>query len=129
MAAYAYMAKRENNPKKKAILNQMSADDQKHATLWQSYAHKDIKPKVITMFWLKFGIMMMGFTFVLKKMTKGKRNGQQIYYEMQKETPVAVISLGVATSRTLLAFQQRPCWASMSADLAAPFQGAAVLSS
>lgn len=50
MAAYAYMEKCENNSKKKAILYQMSADEQKHATLWESYAHKGIKPKAITMF-------------------------------------------------------------------------------
>lgn len=41
---------------------------------------------------------MMGLTFVLKKMTKGKRIGKQIHHEMQKETPVAAISLGVAAA-------------------------------
>lgn len=92
-AAYAYMAKREKDSKNKAILLQMSADEQKHADLWHSYTQKDVRPKAATMFWLKFGIVIMGFTFVLKKMTKGERIGQQAYDEMQKEIPAAAALL------------------------------------
>jgi VIT1/CCC1 family predicted Fe2+/Mn2+ transporter len=88
-AIYAFMAKREKNPDNKKVLQQMSLDEENHAAFWKTYTHRDVKPKWRTLTWLKILTVLLGMTFVIKKMQKAEDMGAQDYDDMQDAIPQA----------------------------------------
>ncbi len=85
---YAFMAKRQQkkHPENAKVLDQMSKDEYAHYQMWASITGIRKKPHV---FWLKLITVIMGFTFVVKKMQKGEQLGQKEYRQLQTEVPEA----------------------------------------
>lgn len=86
---YAFMAKREKKPENKKLLEQMAADEAKHAAVWKALSGEALKPKGLKLFWRKLQTVVMGFTFVVKLMQKDEQYGQATYAQMQQEIPQA----------------------------------------
>ena len=88
-ALYAYMAKREKKPENKKLLEQMAADEKKHAAVWQSITGEQRKPSGRTLLWRKILTVVLGFTFVVKRMQKDEQMGQAAYESLQQTVPQA----------------------------------------
>jgi vacuolar iron transporter family protein len=91
-AIYAFMAKKQKkkHPENAQLLEQMSHDEMKHYEMWAALTHKSFKAHVT---YLKILVVVMGFTFVLKKMEKGEGFGQKEYAELSKSYPQAASML------------------------------------
>lgn len=91
-AIYAFMAKRQEkkHPENACLLKQMSTDEHKHYEVWAGLTGKAARPHI---FFLKLTTVVMGFTFVLKKMEKGESFGQKEYDSLTKEQPQAASML------------------------------------
>jgi len=86
---YSFMAKREKNEENKKLLEQMSKDETKHAEVWKNFTKKDLKPSKISIIWFKILTVVMGYTFVVKKMQKQESLAQAGYEKMKEELPEA----------------------------------------
>lgn len=91
-AIYAFMAKRQKkkHPENAAILEGMSRDEGKHYEMWAALTHKKYRAHI---FGQKILTVVMGFTFVLKKMEKGESFGQKEYAELSASFPMAASML------------------------------------
>ena len=90
---YGFMAHREKNAENRKILEQMSLDEKRHAALWQGILQENLKPSALSLLWIKFLTIVMGFTFVVKTLQKDERFAQATYEEMQKSLPQAAAVL------------------------------------
>ena len=86
---YSFMAKREKNEDNKKLLEQMSKDETKHAAVWKNITKKNLKPSKLSIIWFKILTVVMGYTFVVKKMQKQESLAQAGYEKMQEELPEA----------------------------------------
>ncbi len=86
---YAFMSKKEKDPKNKKILEKMSNEEKDHAQMWKSLTKKDVKPKLALIFWYKILTIVMGFTFVLKLIQSGETNASSKYADIIAEVPEA----------------------------------------
>jgi len=86
---YSFMAKREKNEENKKLLEQMSKDETKHAAVWKNITKKNLKPSKLSILWFKILTVVMGYTFVVKKMQKQESLAQAGYEKMQEELPEA----------------------------------------
>lgn len=91
-AIYAFMAKKQKkkHPENASILEGMSRDEKKHYEMWAAITKKSFRAHVGL---LKFLVVVMGFTFVLKKMEKGEGFGQKEYAELSSNYPQAASML------------------------------------
>jgi VIT1/CCC1 family predicted Fe2+/Mn2+ transporter len=87
-AIYAFMAKRQKkkHPENAKILEGMSRDEKSHYEMWKALTGKEKHPHV---FWNKVVTVILGFTFVLKKMEKGEKFGQKEYAALSESYPQA----------------------------------------
>ena len=85
-ALYAFMAKRQQKkyPENAKILTQMSEDELMHYKMWKALTNKDLKPHI---FIAKILTVILGITFIIKKMQKGEQLGQANYERLQAEYP------------------------------------------
>ncbi len=90
---YSFMAKREKNEENKKLLEQMSKDETKHAAVWKNITKKNLKPSKLSIIWFKILTVVMGYTFVVKKMQKQESLAQAGYEKMQEELPEAAAIL------------------------------------
>jgi len=90
---YSFMAKREKNEENKKLLEQMAKDETKHAAVWKNITKKNLKPSKISIIWFKILTVVMGFTFVVKKMQKQESLAQAGYEKMKQELPEAATIL------------------------------------
>ena len=88
-ALYAFMAKREKNKDNQKILEEMANDEKMHAKVWKEITQKDLKPNAISLLWSKIITVVLGFTFVVKKMQKKEQVTQKAYEQMQEQYPQA----------------------------------------
>ena len=86
---YAFMAKREKDEENKKLLKQMSKDETKHAAVWKNITKKNLKPSKLSILWFKILTVVMGYTFVVKKMQKQESLAQAGYEKMKQELPEA----------------------------------------
>ena len=86
---YAFMAKREKNEDNKKLLEKMSQDEKIHAEVWKSITKKNLKPNKFSILWFKILTVVMGFTFVVKRMQKKESLAQYGYEQMKNELPEA----------------------------------------
>lgn len=92
-ALYAFMAKREKKPENKRLLSQMAADEQRHAIIWEGVGGETVKPARLRVLWGKVLTVVMGFTFVVKRMQRTEQLGVEVYEELQRDLPQAAAIL------------------------------------
>jgi VIT1/CCC1 family predicted Fe2+/Mn2+ transporter len=84
---YAKLARSIRSPENRKILEQISADELRHAHLWQKYTGKELKPKMMTVWFYYLISRIFGFTFGIKLMEKGEAKAQVNYGELSGVIP------------------------------------------
>lgn len=86
---YAALARREKNPKNREILARMASEEKDHARVWKRYTGKDSSPNMLRVAWLKFVGLLLGFTFVLKRLQQDESATIKVYKAFEAELPEA----------------------------------------
>lgn len=86
---YANMAKREKNEKNRDILLHMSEDEKSHAAVWRGISGRDIKPNRIKVWWMAVVTRILGYTFVMKRLSTEESKAIAIYETMKDVLPEA----------------------------------------
>ena len=86
---YAKIAKHMKNEHNKAVLLRISEEEMKHAKIWENITGQKAKPKKGKAAWLHFLSLVLGFTFVLKKMENGEDNAAKGYTSLIDQLPEA----------------------------------------
>jgi VIT1/CCC1 family predicted Fe2+/Mn2+ transporter len=92
-ALYAFMAKREKDTRNKALLEQMSQDEKRHANVWKGISKQQIRPRGAYLFFMKLLTVVLGFTFVVKTMQKVEQINGDAYDKMKEQLPQAAAML------------------------------------
>ncbi len=86
---YAFMAKREKNKENSDVLKRMSADEKMHAAYWQGISGREIKPDRWKIIRLKLLSRILGYTFVLKRVSQDETSAVGEYEQLKTEIPEA----------------------------------------
>ncbi|MCQ5130483.1 VIT1/CCC1 transporter family protein [Butyricicoccus faecihominis] len=86
---YGYLATRQKDEQNRKLFEQMAADEKKHATVWKGLSGEELKPSRWRLMILKLLSILLGFTFVVKRMQKDERLGQARYEQMKQTLPQA----------------------------------------
>jgi vacuolar iron transporter family protein len=86
---YAYMAKKEKNADNAALLNRMGADEKMHAAYWRGISRQEVKPNRWKLLWLKMQTVILGYTFVLKRLSQTETQAVAVYEKLKAEIPDA----------------------------------------
>nr|WP_122012864.1 VIT1/CCC1 transporter family protein [Maliibacterium massiliense] len=89
-AIYAAIARRQKHPQNKALLARMAQEEQEHADMWRSYTGKDVRPRRLRVWFYVALSVVMGFTFVLKRIQKDEQLTQKAYARLGEEVPEAL---------------------------------------
>jgi len=84
---YEFMSKREKDNNNKRVLEKMSEDERNHANIWRTYTKEDIRAKKGSLLFLKFLTIVLGYTFIIKKLEKDENLAQRKYEELKDEFP------------------------------------------
>ncbi|MDD3126561.1 MAG: VIT1/CCC1 transporter family protein [Candidatus Izemoplasmatales bacterium] len=79
---YLNIAKRVKNPKNRAILKQIGADELSHYNLWTEFLGVTAKPTYWKIIWYGIINFLLGYTFTLKIMERGEKRAQINYIEI-----------------------------------------------
>jgi VIT1/CCC1 family predicted Fe2+/Mn2+ transporter len=86
---YKKIASRMKDAHNRNVLEKISAEELKHARIWEDLTGRKAKPHKAKASWLSFLGRILGFTFVLKKMENGEDNAAKGYYRYVDEIPQA----------------------------------------
>ena len=86
---YGYLATRQKDEQNRKLFEQMAADEKKHATVWKGLSGEELKSSRWRLMILKLLSILLGFTFVVKRMQKDERLGQARYEQMKQTLPQA----------------------------------------
>ncbi len=84
---YMYFAKLVKDEKNKDILRQISNDEANHAHVWEQYTKIKIKPNMFKVFWFRFLMFILGYTFVIKYLETHEYEGIQAMEDLEQEIP------------------------------------------
>lgn len=70
---YAKIARREKNPDNKKILERMSSEEKDHALTWSKYTKTGVTANKARVAWLWIVSVLLGYTFVLKRMQQDEQ--------------------------------------------------------
>lgn len=84
---YMYFAKLVKDEKNKDILKQISNDEANHAHVWEQYTKIKIKPNMFKVFWFRFLMFILGYTFVIKYLETHEYEGIQAMEDLEQEIP------------------------------------------
>lgn len=77
------------NPQNKRIINQIASMEEYHASVWEKYTKKKVKPYKYKVWLYTIAIKYLGITFGLKLMEKGERDSILNYKELSEIIPEA----------------------------------------
>ena len=85
---YLYLAQQSKSKKNKEILNQIAADELRHAKFWkEAVGGKEIKECKYRAHWWSLISRVFGITFGLRLMERGEESVQKIYMGISKSVP------------------------------------------
>ena len=84
---YAHFAKRVKDKKEAEILTKIAQDESHHAHVWKQYTKKDVHPNMFKVFWYRFLIYLLGYTFVIKLLETHEYDGIAALSKLEKEIP------------------------------------------
>ncbi len=86
---YAKIAAKTKDPKNKQVLQKISDDELVHASIWQNYSKKELKPNGWSVAWHVLLCRILGFTFVLKKLENNEEKAAKHYGKIIDKIPEA----------------------------------------
>jgi VIT1/CCC1 family predicted Fe2+/Mn2+ transporter len=84
---YARLARKVKASENRQILEKIAADELHHAQLWQKYTGKELKPKMLLVWFYYLISRIFGFTFGVKLMEQGEEKAQGNYAELTGVIP------------------------------------------
>src|SRR5690554_5550036 len=76
---YERLGKRVKDPEDSALLKRIADEEMRHAKIWQKLTGVEVKPNRLKAFFYNVLAMLLGYTFVLKKMERGEDNAIKGY--------------------------------------------------
>ncbi len=89
-AIYRNISTMVKSPQDKQVLLDISACEEEHAAIWQSYTGISPKPQKLKVLWYTAIARFVGYTFALKLMEGGEHSAGNAYAELTHEVPEAV---------------------------------------
>jgi len=86
---YASIARRMKDTHNKNILETIAKEELRHALIWENLTGEKVKPHRIKAMYLNLLSIILGFTFVLKKMESGEDAAFDTYKSFVEEIPEA----------------------------------------
>jgi len=86
---YSRMAKGEKDPRNRAVLERIAAEEVDHASIWQKYTGQRVQPSRWRVFWYGLLSWLMGYTFVIRLLEKGEYTTGKNYSRLLEVIPEA----------------------------------------
>ncbi len=86
---YTRLAQRQKSPENRAILEQIAADELRHAGYWREHTGHEARPDWIRVAFYCLLARIFGFTFAVKLMERGEDSAQQQYRAIVPALPEA----------------------------------------
>lgn len=84
---YANFAKKMKDKKEQEKLLKMAHDEASHAAIWKQYTKQEVKPNMLKVWWYKFLMVILGYTFVIKSLELGEYDGVNGLKQLENEIP------------------------------------------
>lgn len=86
---YSFLASRVKDEHNSNVLRRIADEELRHAKIWQKLTGKEVKINRIKLWFYSFMALILGYTFVLKKMEKGEDKATKAYRTLIDEVPQA----------------------------------------
>ncbi|MGE4584349.1 MAG: VIT1/CCC1 transporter family protein [Sphaerochaeta sp.] len=86
---YTKLAKTVKDQHNSQVLLRIAEEEGRHAQIWEKLTGKRVKPNTFKAAFYSFLALILGYTFVLKKMERGETKATGNYDELIKEVPQA----------------------------------------
>ena len=86
---YDRLSKRVKDEHNSSVLKRIGAEELRHAKIWENITGKTVKPNKVKAWFYSFLALLLGYTFVLKKMEKGEDKATRFYASIIEEVPQA----------------------------------------
>lgn len=87
---YKRIAARTKDKGNRETLLRISAEETRHAKVWQRYTGEEMKPEGFRVAWYSLLARIFGFTFAVKLMENGEAGAQVSYDDLAREVPEAL---------------------------------------
>lgn len=84
---YSHFADYVKDKKNKKVLQKIAKDELSHAHIWQQYTGQEIKPNMIKVWWYRFLLLVLGYTFVIKTLELHEYEGISGLKPLEEEIP------------------------------------------
>lgn len=86
---YSFLASRVKDEHNSNVLRRIADEELRHAKIWQKLTGKEVEINRIKLWFYSFMAIILGYTFVLKKMEKGEDKATKAYRSLIAEVPQA----------------------------------------
>ena len=86
---YSFLASRVKDEHNSNVLRRIADEELRHAKIWQKLTGKEVQINRIKLWFYSFMALILGYTFVLKKMEKGEDKATKAYRTLIAEVPQA----------------------------------------
>jgi Uncharacterized membrane protein len=86
---YAKIAKKVKDIACREVLEKIASDELTHYKIWKGYTKRELKPRVLKVFFTVLTARLLGFTFAVKRMENREEVAAPAYAELAREVPEA----------------------------------------
>lgn len=86
---YSFLASRVKDEHNSNVLRRIADEELRHAKIWQKLTGKEVRINTLKLWFYSFMAIILGYTFVLKKMEKGEDKATKAYRSLIAEVPQA----------------------------------------
>nr|WP_319776457.1 VIT1/CCC1 transporter family protein [uncultured Sphaerochaeta sp.] len=86
---YSFLATRVKDEHNSNVLRRIAEEELRHAKIWQKLTGKEVRINSFKRWFYSFMAIILGYTFVLKKMEKGEDKATKAYRSLIAEVPQA----------------------------------------
>ena len=91
---YGRLARREKDPRNRAILQRIADDEGAHAATWKQYTGRDVSPNRPRIALYSLLHWILGFTFIIKRMERDEALTAREYDDLVAEVPEMAAIIG-----------------------------------
>lgn len=86
---YQKLSKRVKDRHNREVLQRIGEEELRHAKIWEKITKKQVKPNRLKATFYSMLALLLGYTFVLKKMERGEDKATKFYAKLISEVPQA----------------------------------------
>ena len=84
---YTHFAKQVKDKKERELLRKIAHDEETHAQIWQHYTGQKVRPNMLKVWWYRFLVYLLGYTFVIKSLELHEYEGIESLKPLEEEIP------------------------------------------